>query len=340
MKKTFALISALMLCAALFFGCAASQTVSTAGDGEAALSEDGEKTVVRLASLMGPTTMGLVGLLEKAGEDALSYEVESGVYGAADEITGLLTTGEIDMAAIPCNLAATLYAKTGGSLKVAAVNTLGVLYVVEMGESVSSVADLEGKTVYSTGMGTTPEYVFNAILSANGLDPAADLTIEFRSEAAEIAALLATEDSGGALAVLPQPYVTTVLNQNENARIALDLTSEWGSVSENSLVTGVLVVSSSFAEANPETVDAFLADYKDSADWVNANPVEAAVLIEGYGIVAKAAVAEAALPYCNIVCTTGGEMKADISSYLGVLYGYNPQSVGGALPDDAFYYGA
>lgn len=332
MKRILGIALSLALCLALLAGCAAPVGPEA--------NETPDKQTVRLASLKGPTTMGLVKLLDDAKADALGYAVESGIYGTADEVTALLTSGGVDMAAIPCNLASALYNKTGGALKVAAINTLGVLYVVETGETISSVADLKGREVFSTGKGTTPEYALAAILEWNGLDPEKDLTIEFKNEATEIAAMLSLEGSD-AVAVLPQPYAATVLMQNENARLALDLTEEWEKAgADGALITGVLAVNAEFAAAHPETVESFLEDYKASVDWVNANTADAAVLIESYGIVAKAAVAEKALPFCNIVFIRGAEMKNDVSSYLGVLFEQNPKAVGGALPDDAFYYGA
>lgn len=304
--------------------------------------EPAEKESFTLATLKGPTTMGLVRLLDDASKGELDYEVENTIYGAADEISALLLGGKLDMAAVPCNLASVLYNKTEGEVKVAAVNTLGVLSVVELGDSVSSIADLAGKTVYSTGKGTTPEYSLNAILKANGLDPAADLTVEFKAEATEIAALLTGETAQeGTIAVLPQPYATTVLMNNSDARIALDLTEEWSKAGlDGNLVTGVLVVSRDFAENHSDLLDSFLADYAASVEWVNANTEDAAELIAALEIVSKAAVAVQALPYCNIVFHGNADMKEDVTAYLNVLFEQDPASVGGALPGDDFYYGA
>ncbi len=298
-----------------------------------------EREVIRLATLKGPTTMGLVKLLSDAEAGTLRYDVENNIYGAADEITGLLINGDIDAAAVPANLAAILYNKTGGKIRAAAINTLGVLYIVENGETVNSVADLKGKTVYSTGKGTTPEYALRSILLWNGIDPDTDLNIEYKSESTEIAAILTAENSS-AIALLPQPYVTTVLMSNENVRIALDLTEEWRSASDGELVTGVLVARADFIEGHPETFNSFLEDYKNSTEYVNANAEEAAALIEGYGIVAKAAVAKRALPYCNITFIDSTEMETLVSEYLKTLYEQNPEAVGGMLPDEEFYFKA
>lgn len=330
MKKTLSLLLAVVILTASLAGCAQPS----------APIDDADKSEIVLATLKGATTMGLVGLLEKAGADELDYTVANTVYGAPDEVTGLIVSGAVDMAAIPCNLASVLYKRTEGAIQVAAVNTLGVLYVLELGDSVSSISDLRGKTVYSTGKGTTPEYTFNAILKANGIDPSADLTIEYKSESTEIAALLAGESAKeGAIAVLPQPYAATVLSKNPNARIALSLSDEWENAGlEGSMVTGVLVVNREFAAENQELVEAFLSDYAESIEWVAANPADAAPLIVEAGVVGDAAIAEAALPLCNIVFQSGDEMKASVSAYLDVLFEQDPKSVGGALPDDSFYY--
>ena len=307
---------------------AASGSESTAASGDA----------MRIAGLQGPTTMGMVKLMkDQESMESPLYEVT--MYGAADEIVPLLTKGELDAAAIPANLAATLYQKTEGKIQVAAVNTLGVLYVVTTGDEVASVADLAGKTIYSTGKGTTPEYVLNYILSENGIDPAKDVTIEYKSEATEVLAMLQSAGEG-AVAVLPQPYVTAAQAQVEGLTVALDLTEEWNKIDPDSqLITGVLAVRSDYAQQHQLELEVFLADYRSSIEWVTANTADAAQLVAEYGIVAKAPLAEKALPACNITYMAGEDMKQALSGYLDVLYQQDAASVGGALPGDDFYYG-
>ena len=323
----------LLLAISVFAACAKAPET----DGEAGATADLSETTIRLASLKGPTTMGLVKLISDGEQGMTEYKVESTMYGAADEISGMLINGSVDIAAVPANLASILYNKTNGAIQVAAINTLGVLYIVENGNSIGSVSDLRGKTIYSTGKGTTPEYVLNSLLCWNNIDPENDITIEYKSEATEIAALLAS-GSQDIIAVLPQPYVTSVISQNEGIRIALDITEEWQAASGKTLVTGVAVVRTEFAQNNPEAVAAFLADYQASAEWVNANAAEASVLIEKYEIVAKAALAEKALPFCNITYIDGAEMQQAVAEYLEVLFEQNPESVGGSTPDEGFYY--
>jgi NitT/TauT family transport system substrate-binding protein len=256
--------------------------------------------------------------------------------GTADEISPLLIKGELDAACVPANLASVLYNKTKGEIVTLGINTLGVLYVVDKGERVQSFADLKGKTVVSAGKGSVPEYAFRYLLTANGIDPDKDLTIEWKSEQAECVAALA---SGAAeIAVMPQPYVTVAQGKVEGLRVALSLTEEWEKLDNGSaMLTGVVVARKSFIEEHSDAVEAFLKDYAESVEWVNGNTAEAAKSVGDYGIVA-AAVAEKALPYCNIVCITGNEMKTMLSGYLAALAEQAPQAVGGTLPADDFYF--
>ena len=299
-----------------------------------------EATTIKVASLKGPTSMGLVNLYDKADNDQLSYSLEYSINGAADEISPLLISGQLDAAAIPANLASVLYNKTEGNIVVAAINTFGVLYIVESGDSIQSISDLKGKTIYSTGKGTTPEYALDYLLEQNNLNPDTDVTIEFASEATEVATLLTEDTSGNAVAVLPQPYVTAVLAQNDSLRVALSFADEWEKVTDDSkLVTGVLVFNKQFAESNPNLVSEFLADYAASVEFSKTDLDGAAALIEQYGIVAKAPLAKKALPLCNIDFVVGAEMKETLSGYLQTLFDKNPAAVGGSLPTDEFYYG-
>ena len=297
-------------------------------------------TTMRIASLKGPTTMGLVQLMEAAKDGVSRHDYQVTMYGAADEIAPQLIKGDIDIALVPCNLAGVLYNKTEGQVQLAAINTLGVLYLVSTGDGVETVADLKGKTIYATGKGTTPEYVLNYILQENGLVPGKDVTIEYKSESTEVLAAMQAS-SGYPIALLPQPYVTTAQMQMENLKVVLDLTKEWDKVSPDSgLVTGVAVVRKDFAEKNKVAFEEFLEDYDVSVQWVRDNNDKAAELVAAYGIVPKAEIAKKALPACNLTFLTGKEMKAKASGYLQVLYDQDPASVGGKLPDDAFYYGA
>ena len=349
LKRVFAAATAFALCASLA-GCgvaasvsesaaesAAESTAESAVEAEPAATEapaesEATEATLRIAGLKGPTTMGLVNLM--ADEVASSYDFT--MYGAADEIVPLLVKGDLDAAAVPANLAATLYNKTNGAVEVACINTLGVLYIVENGETVNSVADLKGQTIVTTGKGTTPEYVLRYVLSENGVDPDSDVTIEYCSEATE--ALSKVQAGEATIAMLPQPFVTSALSQVEGLRVALDMNEEWQKVAGSKLVTGVLVVRKDAVENDPEAFASFMEGYAASVEAANSDLEGTAALCEQYGVVAKAALAQKALPQCNIVFETGDEMKADLETYFNVLYAADPTSVGGTLPADDFYY--
>ena len=334
---TLALTLALALSLA---GCGKTDTAGT--DAEDQAEEQTEEVTgesYAIAALKGPTAMGLVKLMSDAESGAdLVNDYTFTLAASADEVSPLLMKGELDMACVPANLAAVLYQKTEGDIVTLAVNTLGVIYIVENGNAVESMADLKGKTIVASGKGSTPEYALRYLLSENGLDPDGDVIIDWKSEHSECVSALAT--GAATIAMLPQPFVTVAQGKIEGLRVALDLTEQWDALDNGSaLLTGVIVARREVAEANPAAVDAFLADYAESVEWVNANTADAAALIGEYGIV-EAAVAEKALPYCNIVCITGGEMKDKLSGYLQVLSDADASSVGGALPEDDFYYGA
>lgn len=322
-------------------GCGA-QKAADAGD-EGRKDAAAEPVAVRAAALKGPTAMGLVKFMSEVDAGNLKDEDYSfQIVASADEVAPLISKSEVDIAAVPANLASVLYNKTSGAVRVIAVNTLGVLYICELGDTVNTVADLRGKTIFSAGKGATPEYALEYVLRANGLDPTVDVTIEWKSEHAECVAALAQDAT--AIAMLPQPFVTTAQAKNDQIRVALDLNQEWAAACEaegrdGKLITGVAVVRSEFADAHPEAVDAFLGHYCESVEFVNANTDEAAALVGGYDIVPEA-VAKKALPACNITFVDGADMKAQLSGYLEVLADQNADAVGGKLPGDDFYYGA
>ncbi len=320
----------------------ADVTTAAAEDDTAAAGTEGDTAggeTIRVGALKGPTAMGMVKLMDDAEAGNTANQYEFTIAAAIDEITPKIVQGQFDIAAMPANVSSVLYNNTDGAVSVLAVNTLGVIYIVETGESVQSVADLKGKTIYASGKGATPEYALNYVLKQNGIDPEKDVTIEYKSEHAECAAALAEAENG--IAMLPQPFVTTAQVKNDKIRIALDMTEEWEKVQtgedKSALITGVVVVRNEFLQAHPEAVAAFMDEYKASTEYVTANVEEAAALIEKYDIV-PAAVAQKALPYCNITFIEGEDMKTQLGGYLNTLFEQNADAVGGTLPDEGFYY--
>lgn len=331
-------IPALLLAAAMLLSLAACGNSAAPDNGAASVTPPGP-AAYSVAALKGPTAMGLVKLMKDAETgETLANNYTFSLAASADEVTPKLIQGELDMACVPANLAAVLYQKTEGQIVTLAVNTLGVLYIVENGNAVNSIADLAGKTIVAAGKGSTPEYALRYLLAENGLDPDSDVIIDWKSEHAECVTALAT--GGATIALLPQPFVTVAQSKLMDLQVRLDLRAEWDALENgSSLVTGVIVARRDVVEESPAAVSAFLEDYAASVEWVNANVAEAAALIGEYGIV-DAAVAEKALPHCNITCITGADMAEKLSGYLSVLFDQNPASVGGALPENDFYFGA
>ena len=331
MKK----ILSLVLCLALVFCFAAC--------GKADNSSSAPETAVTYTDtnvyvLSGPTGIGAASLKDKAdkGETAVKYNIS--VVAQPDEVVAKISNGEADIAAIATNLAAKLYNKTNGGITILAVNTLGVLNVVTPNSvEITSLADLKGKKVYTTGQGSNPEYIINYLLEKNGIDRQKDITLEFKAEGTELLSVWATDPT--AVIIAPQPVATSLTVQHQGSKIAVDLTKEWEKVSSDSaLMMGCVVVRNEFLKENKATVDKFLEEYKASIDTANNDIDSTAALCETYGIVAKAAIAKKAIPNCNLCFVKGEEMKTKLSGYLQVLFDADKTSVGGKLPADDFYY--
>lgn len=316
MKKVLILLCALMLLMNTFPICFA-------------------ESPVRIAALKGPTAMGMIRMMEEQSD---RYDFT--LAASADTVVPQLIRGELDAAAVPANLASILYNNTSGAVRVLAINTLGVMYIVERGDSLQSVEDLRGKTLYTSGKGSVPEYALNYILTGNGLDPNTDLQVEYKSEHSECLSALMNDPD--AVAMLPQPFATVAMTKSPDIRIALDLTAEWDTLQASSdapsaMITGVILARSQWIDANPDAVNTLMQDYASSVQFTLDQPHEAAVLIGKHDIF-EAGSAEKALPYCNITFIAGEEMKAKLGGYLKALYEQDPASVGGKLPDEIFYY--
>lgn len=324
LKKIISLaIAAVISCTALV-SC-------SGGSDNAKLDRD-----IKVYALKGPTGMGMAKLMSDNDAGTTTNKYDFTIASAPDEVTAEIIKGNYDIAALPTNLASVLYNKTEGKIRVAAVNTLGVLYVLENGDTVNSLEDLNGKELYATGQGSTPEYILRYVLETNGID----CNVTYLAEHSELAAQMISGDVS--LGMLPVPNATTVLAQSE-ARTAIDLTAEWEKAAEkngdsSALYMGCVIVNPDFIEEAPEAVDAFLEEYAASVKYVNENIDDASAMIESYGIVPKAAIAKKAIPDAHMVCITGDEMKTGLSGFYNVLFGFDPKSVGGAVPADDIYY--
>lgn len=297
-----------------------------------------EETVVtdpaNVLAINGPTAMGMVDLFDN---EAYNFTFTSD----ATEVVSLMSTGEVDIAACPLNIAANLYVKMEGEVQMLAINTLGVLYVVVntdvVGDlEINSIEDLVGQTIYTAGEGTTVEYIIDYLLSENDLVDGEDLTIEFLSEHSEVSTKVAAGEAG--IVILPEPFVSVALAANENLEVALSLTDEWDAVSDTQLAQGCVIASTTYIEENPEAVEAFLADYAVSVDFMNDETQTAAPILVEYGVLASETIVNNATENCNIVLITGEEMMEIAQANLEVYYNADASSVGGSLPDDGLYY--
>lgn len=325
MRKVTAVALSFAMLGALLTGC---------GSGKAE-----EKVTVKVGALKGATTLGLLPLEDKAANGEAGENYEFSMMTAADELLPMMIKGELDIALLPSNVASILYQKTNGGVTVIDINTLGVLYMVSGDSSVTGVEDLAGRTIYLTGKGTTPDYVLHYILSGNGMDADSDCTLEYKSEATEVAALLA--ENPDAIGLLPQPFVTAACAQNDALSVILDMNAEWEKLQGEDgsrLVTGVTVVRNEFLQEHENAVAAFMEEHQASAQSMNSDVENGAKLAAASGIIAKEPIALKAIPKCNITYIDGAEMKQALSGYLEVLYEQNPESIGGALPGDDFYY--
>ncbi len=339
MKKLLSVLIAALMILTCFAGCDNGSSTASSKD-ISSVSSEPTSYDVNIATLAGPTGMGMAFMLDS--DDTIN-NYEYTVASAPDEVTSKLLTGYYDIAALPTNVAATLYNGSNGKIKLLALNTLGVLYVLEKGNTIDSIDDLKGKTIYVSGQGAVPEYMLDYLLSENGIDPDNDVTIDFTySTHADLVAYAAT--GAADVVLLPEPTVTSLLSQNTDMRVALDLNEVWedtlkGTDYEDSIISmGCVAVNTEFANKYPEAVSNFLTDYENSINKVNNDYQAASEKIAELGIIPKAPVALKALPRCNIVFLSGEKMVDQVKNFYDVLYSSNPKSVGGKLPDEAFYY--
>lgn len=319
---------------------AESTEAATEGTEATAENTDVDGTIIRVASLKGPTSLGLLFLMDKAEKGETSNTYEFRMATGADEILPLMVKGDLDIALIPANVASILYHKTQGGVEVIDINTLGVLYMVSGEDGLTELTDLKGKTIYLTGKGTTPDYVLQYLLTANGMS-VDDVTLEYKSEATEVASVLAEDPT--AIGLLPQPFVTAACMQNDALKVIFDLNEEWNKiqgVSGSSMVTGVTVVRKEFLTEHEDAVKSFMEEHKASAEAINADPATGAALAVKAQIVAKEPIAQKAIPGCNITYMDKADMKQALSGYLDVLFHQDSLSIGGGLPESDFYYDA
>ena len=289
------------------------------------------ESALKVISLKGPTSIGLVHLMEKAEKDNLPYSFQ--MEASPDALLPEFVSGKADIATVPANMAAVLYQKLNKDLYVLNINTLGVLYGVSGNAEVKAFSDLEGKTYLSTGQGASPEYLMNTLLKKNSIHANA----EFYTDVTEIAAKL--KENPEAVAILPEPFATATLLQNSALERKFSLTEEWNKIFPGTeLPTAVTIVKKSFYEENKDRVQAFLKEEQESIEAVEKDTDTTAALMVKYGILEKEELAKKAIPNCNVHFIDGEDMKKDLEQYFTALFAEDPKSVGGALPEADFYF--
>lgn len=342
MKKKLSMILTSLLLVVSLVACSSDKKVDSTTN-----STKESNVVAKVAALKGPTSMGLVKMMQEAKEDEKDNDKEKNdkdyefnIANSVDEIVPKIVNKELDIAAVPSNVASVLYNKTKGNVDALAINTLGILYIVENGNSIKSISDLRGKHIYSSGKGATPQYALDYILKGNGINPEKDIKVEYKSEHTEVLSALMKEKN--AIAVLPQPFVTVAQGKDKNLNVAIDLNKEWDKLNKDKkdkskMITGVLIVRKDFADKYPEKIKDFMEEYKESIEFTNKDIDKAAKLIGEFNIVPEP-IAKKAIPNCNITYIDGQEMKNNLSAYLKILYDANPKSIGGKMPGEDFYY--
>ena len=327
MKKTILRMLALLLATLMLIPAAVS------------CSKPDEELEMKIYALNGTTALGMAQMISTVEDGTAQMNYDISLHTAADAITGTITSGECAIAALPTNVAVRLFNKSEGKVQLLALNTLGVLYLLQNGEEVTSLADLKGKTVYVPGAGANPEYITAALLEGAGLEVGKDVFVDGTTYNSPDAVQAAITGNKISLAVLPEPKVTATVLSNENVKVALDLTEEWEELNgENTLVQGCLVVNTEFAAAHPNEIAKFLEDYKSSVEFISEGSDEAIDMIVDAGILPKAAMAKKALPNCNICYIAGEDMKDVMNTFCEKIFDYDKTSIGGALPTDEFYY--
>lgn len=345
MKKYLSLLLAAMMVTSLLGGCGTTSAPATPTTSAATVAPTEEPTqptqvqeqLPNLMVMSGPTGVGAAKLMADADSGENAVVASASVVADNEAVKNALINGDADIAAIATNMAATLCNKTDGGIQVLAVNTLGVLYILEKGDTVQSMADLKGKTLYATGQGANPEYVLNYLLTESGVQPG-EVDIQFLT-AQEITAKMASEASG--ICMLPVPAATALMMKDENVRQAISLSEVWDSLDNGTLAQGCIVARTEYVQNNPHAVEAFLTAYEESIAYMNeeANRGDAAALVAQYEITANDKIAAKAIPSCNLVCVRGQEMKEMLVSFYDVLFQADPAAIGGKMPSDDFYYG-
>ncbi len=334
MKKFVSIISTLLILLLLLGLCSCKNSQNTEGTNDTSDDINYIPINMSVACMTGPTGVGMAKLMADNDAKLTANNYTFTVESAATEINAKFLNGEINIASVPTNVAATLYNKTKGKVRMLAVNTYGVLSILEKGNTIKSISDLKGKTIYSTGKGQNPEYILKYILEKNKIDPEKDVTINFVSSEDLVAKLISGEAE---VAMAPEPAATTVMIKNQALNRVLSINDEWSKICDTKLMMGCIIALDSYVESNQPAITKFLEEYSASIEFAKTNVDEVAKHCATYKIAASEPIAKKAIPNCNLAYVVGQEMMTNVKGYLNVLHSANPSSIGDNLPSDDFY---
>jgi|LGOV01.1.fsa_nt_gb NitT/TauT family transport system substrate-binding protein len=297
---------------------------------------ENDKTFIKVAAPIGSPTLSIIKMFKDSLMIGSNTEVAYECVKSPDLMASKIMSGEIDIALVPSNLAIKMYNK-GIDYKYAATGVWGVLYIISS-EDITTWEDLKGKEINIIGRGLTPDIVTRYLLKANGLEPDKDVKFNYVNGASELAQLFISGES--TLSIMPEPMLSKVMMKKCDTKIVLDLQEEWTKVSGNndSYPQAGIFIKNELIENHPELVEEFLLKYEESIKWVNENPSLAGEYSEEFKTGLNAELVKKAIKRSNISYKNAIDSEKALISYYEVLLNFSPDTIGGKLPDDNFYY--
>lgn len=319
----------------LIIACLCSATGCSSHDESGCVPTTAEIPTIHVITLQGPTGMGMAKLMRDTRDTMTPYRYVYTLASTPNEMVKLLKEGTYNIAAMPTPLAAQLYNQTNGGVQIAAINTLGTISLLEKGKNIENLTDLKNRTVYVSGQDSFPDFLLQYLLKQNGLDPQKDVAIKTVEHSRMLVAMAKSGEAE--IVILPEPYTSDLIQQDQTLRIAIDLDAEWQKITHQPTVQGCLVFMNDFYQNHSDVAQTFLKRYKASIDYTNQHPQEAAATMELMGVVPSATAAEEAIEVCNMHFIAGDEMKRLLQKNYEIWMSYNPDIIGGQMPADAFY---
>lgn len=292
---------------------------------------------IRIGVLRGPNGMGMSYLMEENSLDAYETSYQISFLASADKLATRFTRGDLEFATLPTTVAANLYKETNGEIQLLGVNMLGGFYLVENGTSIQTISDLKNLELSSSSRPATAQYVLEHLLEANAIEENEQPKVNYVVDNLKLSSAIVSGEID--IAMLPEPFLSTLLQRNKGLRVALDLSEEWQDVYGDSILPmGCLVVNKEFALKNPESIARFIQHYKTSVEYVNKNQKEAGLLIEKHKLLNNARQATNSIDRSQITWIDASEVQEDVLKYLEIFLESDKNIIGGEVPDEEFFY--